>query len=137
TGEPVQEAGPSTPVQVLGWSDVPDAGDEFRVVEDLEKAREIAESRAERERRLELAGQSRGLTLEGLSDAVAEGEKQTLSLIVKGDVSGTVEALAAELDKLSNDEVRTRIIRKGVGAVTTDDVNLAETFDAVIIAFNV
>lgn len=135
-GERVKKAGPAKPVQVLGWSDVPDAGDDFRVVEDERTARDIAEDRASRARKEELANRPR-LTLEGLGSAVAEGELNTLNLIVKGDVSGTVEAVATELDKLDLEGVRTRIVRKGVGAVTNDDVVLAEASDAIIIAFNV
>ncbi|CAN5581445.1 hypothetical protein BH24ACT15_BH24ACT15_02870 [soil metagenome] len=136
TGERVKDAGPAKPVQVLGWSDVPDAGDDFRVVEDERTARDIAEDRASRARKEELANRPR-LTLEGLGTAVKEGELTTLNLVVKGDVSGTVEAVAAEMDKLDLEGVRTRIVRKGVGAVTNDDVVLAEASDAIIIAFNV
>ena len=135
-GKTVKVAGPSTPVQVLGWTDVPDAGDEFRVVADERTARDIAGSRAARERRMEIASRPR-FTLEGLSQAVAEGELQTLNLVIKGDVAGTVEAVAAEMDKLDIEGVRTRIVHKGVGAVTQHDVNLASTAEAIIIAFNV
>ncbi|CAN5129267.1 hypothetical protein BH23ACT9_BH23ACT9_32260 [soil metagenome] len=136
TGDRVTEAGPAMPVQVLGWSDVPDAGDEFRVVADERSAREIAGDRASRARKEELANRPR-LTLESLGDAVNEGQLTTLNLVIKGDVSGTVEAVAAEMDKLDMEGVRTRIVRKGVGAVTNDDVNLAATSEAIIIAFNV
>ncbi|HUG82995.1 MAG TPA: translation initiation factor IF-2 [Euzebya sp.] len=136
TGVRVTEAGPAMPVQVLGWSDVPDAGDEFRVVADERTAREIAGDRASRARKEELANRPR-LTLESLGDAVSEGQMTTLNLVIKGDVSGTVEAVAAEMDKLDLEGVRTRIVRKGVGAVTNDDVNLAATSEAIIIAFNV
>ncbi|MEE8603303.1 translation initiation factor IF-2 [Euzebya tangerina] len=136
TGERVETAEPAKPVQVLGWSDVPDAGDDFRVVEDERTARDIAEDRASRARKEELANRPR-LTLEGLGTAVQEGQLSMLNLVIKGDVSGTVEAVAAEMDKLDLEGVRTRIVRKGVGAVTNDDVNLAVTSDAIIIAFNV
>ena len=136
-GERVTEAEPAKPVQVLGWSDVPSAGDEFRVVEDERTAREIAAGRADRERKAELANRPRAITLDTLSTAVAEGELTTVNLVIKGDVSGTVEAVAAEMDKLNVEGVRTRIVRKGVGAVTTDDVVLAEASNAIIIAFNV
>ena len=135
-GGPVAEAGPSAPVQVLGWNDVPDAGDEFRVVADERTARDIAENRKSRERRMELASR-RTLSLEELSGAIAEGQLQTLNLIIKGDVAGSVEALADAMDKLELPEVKIRIIHKGVGAVTENDVNLAETSDAIIIGFNV
>ncbi|WP_336250102.1 translation initiation factor IF-2 [Stomatohabitans albus] len=136
-GERVTEAEPAKPVQVLGWSDVPSAGDEFRVVEDERTAREIAAGRADRERKAELANRPRVMTLDTLSSAVAEGELTTVNLVIKGDVSGTVEAVAAEMNKLNVEGVRTRIVRKGVGAVTTDDVVLAEASNAIIIAFNV
>ena len=135
-GERVTEAEPSKPVMVLGWSDVPDAGDEFRVVDDERTARDIAGDRAPRARKEELANRPR-LTLESLGDAVQEGQLTNLNLVVKGDVSGTVEAVAAEMDKLDLEGVRTRIVRKGVGAVTNDDVVLADASDAIIIAFNV
>jgi translation initiation factor IF-2 len=135
-GKPVTQAGPSTPVQVLGWSEVPAAGDEFRVVEDERTAREIAGNRQSRERRIELA-ERRTLSLEELSGAIAEGKLETLNLIIKGDVAGSVEAVADAMEKLQLPEVKIRIIRKGVGAVTVDDVNFAEASNAIVIAFNV
>ncbi|MBA2530289.1 MAG: translation initiation factor IF-2, partial [Euzebyales bacterium] len=135
-GKPIEAAGPSTPVQVLGWSEVPDAGDEFRVVEDERTARDIAAGRQARQRRLELANR-RTLSLEELSGAIAEGELQTLNLIVKGDVAGSVEAVADAMNKLELPEVKVRIVHKGVGAVTENDVSLAEASEAIIIAFNV
>jgi len=135
-GSQVTEAGPSRPVQVLGWSEVPAAGDEFRVVEDERTAREIAENRQARERRIELA-ERRTLSLEDLSGAIAEGKLETLNLIIKGDVAGSVEAVADAMEKLELPEVKIRIIRKGVGAVTVDDVNFAEASEAIVIAFNV
>ena len=135
-GKPLDEAGPSTPAQVLGWNEVPDAGDEFRVVDDERTARDIASGRQNRQRRLELANR-RTLSLEDLSGAIAQGRLQTLNLIVKGDVAGSVEAVADAMNKLELPEVKVRIIHKAVGAVTQDDVRLAETSDAIIIAFNV
>jgi translation initiation factor IF-2 len=135
-GSQVTEAGPSTPVLVLGWSEVPAAGDEFRVVEDERTAREIAENRQSRERRIELA-ERRTLSLEELSGAIAEGKLETLNLIIKGDVAGSVEAVADAMEKLELPEVKIRIIRKGVGAVTVDDVNFAEASNAIVIGFNV
>jgi translation initiation factor IF-2 len=135
-GNQVTEAGPSRPVQVLGWSEVPAAGDEFRVVSDERTAREIAENRQARERRMELA-ERRTLSLEELSGAIAEGKLETLNLIIKGDVAGSVEAVADAMGKLELPEVKIRIIRKGVGAVTVDDVNFAEASEAILIAFNV
>ncbi len=135
-GKPLDEAGPSTPVQVLGWNEVPDAGDEFRVVDDERTARDIAAGRQNRQRRLELANR-RTLSLEELSGAIAEGQLQTLNLIIKGDVAGSVEAVADAMNKLELPEVKVRIIHKAVGAVTQDDVGLAVTSRAIIIAFNV
>ncbi|HVM19172.1 MAG TPA: translation initiation factor IF-2, partial [Egibacteraceae bacterium] len=137
-GRPVEKAGPSTPVEVLGWNEVPDAGDEFRVVEDERTARDIASNRQARLRRMELA-ERRTLSLEELSGAIAEGQLQTLNLIIKGDVAGSVEALADAMNKLELPEVKIRIIHKGVGAVTQDDVRLAQVpgSEAIIIAFNV
>jgi translation initiation factor IF-2 len=135
-GQAVEAAGPSTPVQVLGWTEVPDAGDEFRVVEDERTARDIAAKRGARERRLELASR-KTLSLEELSGAIAEGKLQTLNLIIKGDVAGSVEAVADAMEKLEMEEVKIRIIHKGVGAVNENDVALAETSQAIIIGFNV
>jgi translation initiation factor IF-2 len=137
-GQPVTEAGPSKPVQVLGWSEVPDAGDEFRVVDDERAAREIAENRQARLRRMELAEQRKTMSLEELSGAIEEGKLQHLNLIVKGDVAGSVEAIADAMEKLDlPGEVKVRIVHKGVGAVTENDVSLAEASNAIIIAFNV
>jgi translation initiation factor IF-2 len=135
-GRSVQEAGPAMPVQVLGWNEVPDAGDEFRVVDDERTARDIASNRQARERRLELANR-KTLSLDELSGAIAEGELQTLNLIIKGDVSGSVEAVADAMNKLELPEVKIGIVHKGVGAVTENDVSLAEASNAIIIAFNV
>ncbi len=135
-GEPVKEVGPSRPVQVLGWNEVPDAGDEFRVVTDERTARDIAENRQARERRMELANR-KTISLEELSGAIAQGQMETLNLIVKGDVAGSVEAVADAMEKLELPEVRIRIVHKGVGAVTENDVSLAEASEAIIIAFNV
>ncbi|MGH3665794.1 MAG: translation initiation factor IF-2, partial [Egibacteraceae bacterium] len=135
-GNQLTEAGPSTPVQVLGWDEVPDAGDEFRVVVDERTARDIASGRKARQRRQEVA-ERRTISLDELSGAIAEGQLQTLNLIIKGDVAGSVEALADAMNKLELPEVKIRIIHKGVGAVTQYDVNLAEAEDTIIIAFNV
>ena len=135
-GDPVKEAGPSMPVEVLGWNEVPDAGDKFRVVEDERTARDIAANRQARQRRMELA-ERRTLSLEDLSGAIAEGQVATLNLIIKGDVAGSVEALADAMGKLELPEVKIRIVHKAVGAVTESDVTLAETSEAIIIAFNV
>jgi translation initiation factor IF-2 len=135
-GRPLTEAGPSTPVEVLGWNEVPRAGDEFRVVEDERTARDIASNRASRTRRMELANQ-RPITLDDLPGAIAQGKLQTLNLIVKGDVSGSVEAVVDAMNKLELPEVKVRIVRRGVGAVNENDVSLAAASQAIIIAFNV
>jgi len=135
-GSPLTEAGPATPVQVLGWNAVPDAGDEFRVVDDERTARDIASNRQARQRRLELA-ERKTLSLEDLGDAIEAGQLQTLNLIIKADVAGSTEALADALNKLELPEVRVNIVHKGVGAVTENDVSLAEASHAIIIGFNV
>ncbi|HVM00959.1 MAG TPA: translation initiation factor IF-2 [Egibacteraceae bacterium] len=135
-GQPLTDAGPATPVQVLGWNEVPDAGDEFRVVDDERTARDIASNRQARQRRLELA-ERKTLSLEDLGEAIEAGQLQTLNLIIKADVAGSTEAIADALNKLELPEVRVNIVHKGVGAVTENDVSLAEASDAIIIAFNV
>jgi translation initiation factor IF-2 len=137
-GENVQEASPGQPVQVLGFTSVPGAGDNFLVVGEDRVARQIAEQRAARERNAALA-QSRGRpTLESLFDRLKEGENTQLNLILKGDVSGSVEAVEDALLKIEIDpEVSLRIIHRGVGAITENDVTLASASEAVILGFNV
>jgi translation initiation factor IF-2 len=137
-GDPVSEAPPSRPVQVLGLTAVPGAGDNFIVVSDDRMARQIAERREARERSAQFARRSRRVTLEDLESALKAGEKEELLLIVKGDVSGSVEALEDALVKIDvGEDVGLRVISRGVGAITQDDVNLAIASDAVIIGFNV
>jgi len=135
-GQPVDEAQPSRPVQVLGLNEVPEAGDEFRVVDAERFARDVAERRSARERRKELADR-RPTTLEEFTSAVQAGDKAHLNVIIKADVSGSAEALEDALLKLELDEVQVRVIQKGVGAITQGDVRLAEASDAIIVAFNV
>ena len=137
-GEQVKEAGPAQPVQVLGFTSVPGAGDNFLVVDEDRVARQIAERRQARERAAEMA-MSRGRpTLESLFDRLKEGENTQLNLILKGDVSGSVEAVEDALLKIDvGDEVSLRIISRGVGAITENDINLARASDAVIMGFNV
>jgi translation initiation factor IF-2 len=135
-GNALEEAGPSRPVQVLGLDEVPEAGDEFRVVDAERFARDVAERRATRERRKELA-ERRPTTLEEFTSAVEAGEKATLNVIIKADVSGSAEALEDALLKLELDEVQVRVIQKGVGAISQGDVRLAEASSAIIVAFNV
>jgi translation initiation factor IF-2 len=135
-GNPVEEAGPARPVQVLGLDEVPEAGDEFRVVDAERFARDVAERRAARERRKELA-ERRPTTLEEFTSAVEAGGRATLNVIIKADVSGSAEALEDALLKLELDEVQVRVIQKGVGAISQGDVRLAEASSAIIVAFNV
>lgn len=137
-GELVQEAGPSMPVQVQGLSSVPRAGDSFIVTEEDRTARQIAEKREAVERNAQLAKARKRLSLEDFKLALEQGKVETLNLIIKGDVSGAVEALEESLMKIEiDDTVDLRIIHRGVGAVTESDVNLATVDSAVIIGFNV
>ena len=138
-GQTVKEAGPSRPVQVLGLSTVPRAGDTFLVTEEERTARQIAEKREAADRNAQLAKRRKRVTLESFDAAVAEGKMDTLNLIIKGDVSGAVEALEESLMKIDagGDEVQLRVIHRGVGAITQNDVNLATVDNAVIIGFNV
>jgi translation initiation factor IF-2 len=137
-GNNVEEADPSRPVQVLGLTTVPGAGDTFLVVEEDRVARQIAERRAARERNALLSRRRVRVSLEDLDKALKSGDIQQLNLIIKGDVSGSVEALEDALLKLDvGDEVDLRIIHRGVGAITESDVDLALTSDTIIIGFNV
>jgi translation initiation factor IF-2 len=134
----VPEAGPARPVLVLGLTAVPGAGDTFLAVAEDRTARQIAEQRQARDRAAQIANRGGRVTLENLLDRIKEGERTTLNLILKGDVSGSVEALEDALVKIEiSDEVQLRIIHRGVGSVTQDDVNLASASDAIIIGFNV
>ncbi|MGC0414680.1 translation initiation factor IF-2 [Embleya sp. AB8] len=137
-GNNLTEAAPSRPVMVLGLTAVPGAGDNFLVVEEERTARQIAEKRAARERNALLARRSKRISLEDLDLALKAGEMQQLNLILKGDGSGSVEALEDALLNLDvGDEVELRIIDRGVGAITESNVNLAMASDAIIIGFNV
>ncbi|HEY2316565.1 MAG TPA: translation initiation factor IF-2 [Streptosporangiaceae bacterium] len=137
-GDQVPDAPPSRPVQVLGLTAVPGAGDSFLVVDDDRVARQIAERREARERSAMFAQRRPRVTLEDLESALKSGEREELLLIIKGDVSGSVEALEDALLQLDvGEEVLLRVIGRGVGAITQDDVNLAMASDAVIIGFNV
>ncbi|MEX0591863.1 MAG: translation initiation factor IF-2 [Nitriliruptoraceae bacterium] len=135
-GDTVEAAEPARPVQVIGLNEVPEAGDEFRVVDAERFARDVAERRSARERRKELADR-RPTTLEEFTSAVQSGDKATLNVIIKADVSGSAEALEDALLKLELDEVQVRVVSKGVGAITQGDVRLAEASAAIIVAFNV
>ncbi|HEC20261.1 MAG TPA: translation initiation factor IF-2, partial [Gammaproteobacteria bacterium] len=135
-GKPIDEAGPSTPVEILGLSGTPSAGDEMLVVEDERKAREVALFRQGKFRDVKLARQQKA-KLESMFEQMEEGEVNTLNLVVKADVQGSVEALTEALTKLSTDEVKVKIVASGVGGITESDVNLAAASSAVIIGFNV
>ncbi len=137
-GDTVEEAGPSRPVQVLGLTSVPGAGDTFLVAPDDRTARQIAEKREATERAALLAKRRKRVSLEDLTAALAAGKVENLNLILKGDGSGSVEALEESLLKIDvGEEVGLRIIHRGVGAITQNDVNLATVDNAIIIGFNV
>ncbi|WP_448942260.1 translation initiation factor IF-2 [Microcella sp.] len=137
-GEKVDEAYPSRPVQVQGLSSVPRAGDTFIVTDDDRTARQIAEKREAAERNAQLAKARKRISLEDFTKALEDGKVESLNLIIKGDVSGAVEALEEALLKIEvDDSVQLRIIHRGVGAVTESDVNLATIDNAIIVGFNV
>ncbi len=135
TGKPVEEAGPSIPVEIQGLSDVPAAGDEAMALADEKKAREIALFRQGKFRDVRLAKQQ-AAKLENMFEQMGEGEVKTLALIIKSDVQGSQEALAQALTKLSTDEVKVNVIHAAVGGISESDVNLAQASRAVIIGFN-
>ena len=134
-GKDVKQAGPSIPVEVIGLSEVPKAGDEFIVLNDEKKAREIALFRQGKFRDIKLAKQAS--KLENVFDQMTEAEVRLLPLIIKADVQGSAEALAEALEKLSTEEVKVNVIHSAIGAVNESDINLASASNAVIIAFNV
>jgi translation initiation factor IF-2 len=134
-GKAAQEAGPSIPVEIQGLSDVPRAGDEFMVLGDERRAREIATFRQGKYREVTL-NRRQAAKLENIFDSMGEGQAQTLDLIVKADVQGSQEALATSLTKLSTAEVKVRIVHAAVGGITESDVNLAIASKAVVIGFN-
>ncbi len=136
-GDRVKEAGPSTPVEVAGFSDVPEAGDLFQAVTEEAKAREIAEYRQEQQRKRELQPTQGKLSLEQLFDRIEEGEIKELPVVIKADVQGSVEVLREALTKLSTDKVKVEVIHAGVGAISTNDVLLASASEAIVIGFNV
>ncbi len=135
-GRNIKEAGPSTPVSVLGFSDVPNAGDTAFVVEDEKMAKQVV---SEREAKLknEAANQNQKVTLDDVFNKINEGQMKELNIIVKGDVQGSVEALKTSLEKLSNDEVKVVVVHGGVGAINKSDIMLAGVSNAIIIGFNV
>lgn len=135
-GRRIKEAGPSTPVEITGLSDVPQAGDRFIVFEDERKAREIAEKRANKLRQSERAANAR-VTLDDLFSQIQQGQMKELNVIIKADVQGSVEALKGALEKIEVEGVRVRIIHSAVGAITESDIILASASNAIIIGFNV
>jgi len=135
-GENVKEAGPSSPVEVLGAQGVPSAGDDFAVVEDEARAREITEYRQRKARDSQFASERLG-SLEQMFDRIKDGEAEAATVILKGDVQGSVEAISAALQNLETDEVKCTILHSGVGGITESDVALAAASDAVIFGFNV
>ncbi|MEU2392140.1 translation initiation factor IF-2 [Streptomyces sp. NPDC007369] len=137
-GNNVDEATPSTPVLVLGLTNVPGAGDNFLVVDEDRTARQIAEKRAARERNAAFAKRTRRVSIEDLDSVLKAGEVQQLNLIIKGDASGAVEALESSLLQLDvSEEVDIRVLHRGVGEVTESDINLAMGSDAIVIGYNV
>jgi translation initiation factor IF-2 len=136
-GGSVKEAGPSRPVQVLGWSRVPEAGDDFRVVADEKEARHIAQERETRTRAAEHAASRTGVSLTDLLIQARQGELPALNLVIKTDVQGSLEAIIDALEKLPQEEVRIQVLHRGVGGITENDVSLALASGAVVVGFNV
>ena len=136
-GAKIDEAGPSTPVEIAGFGEVPDAGDLFQVVGEESKARGIAEFRQQEQRTKALAPTVGKVTLDQLFTQMQEGEVKELPLVLKADVQGSVEVLKDTLAKLSTDQVKLQVIHSGVGAITTNDVILASASGAIIVGFNV
>jgi translation initiation factor IF-2 len=135
-GQSITEAGPSTPVEILGLESMPDAGDTFLVMADRDRAKEIARYRSMKEREAQLAKSSR-ISLEGLAEQIKQAGVKDLNLILKGDVGGSVEVLADSLSRMSTEKVRVRVLHSGVGAITESDILLASASNAVVIGFNV
>ena len=135
-GVNVLKAGPSTPVEIIGLTSVPNVGETFYEVKDEKMAKHLIERRKRQEREKELNATSR-VTLDNLFSQMEEGKLKQLNLIVKADVQGSVEAVKQSLEKLSNDEVKVKVIHSNVGGVTESDVTLAKVSNAIIIAFNV
>ncbi len=135
-GRKVNTAGPSTPVEIIGLGEVPSAGDVFNAVEDERLARELVEERKQAEKEERFSAYQK-VTLDNLFSHIAEGEMKELSIIVKADVQGSVEAVRQSLEKISNEEVRVRVIHGGVGAISESDIMLADASNAIVVGFNV
>lgn len=136
SGKRIQTAGPSTPVEVIGFSEVPAAGDVFTVVEDEKRARQIAMARFQKQRSLEIA-KAKKLTLDELYTKIKEGQIKELNIIIKGDVQGSVEALKDALENIHHPEVKVKVIHTSVGGINESDVMLATASNAIIIGFSV
>ena len=136
TGKRIESAGPSTPVEVIGFSEVPAAGDIFTVTEDEKKARQIALTRFQKQRSLDIA-KAKKLTLDELYTKIKEGQIKELNIIIKGDVQGSVEAIKDAFENITHPEVKVRVIHTSVGGITESDVMLATASNAIIIGFNV
>ena len=135
-GERVSEAGPSMPVEIMGFDDVPSAGDEMIAVGDDHLSRQVADERREKLKASREATMAK-MSMENLFSSIEAGKVTTLNLIIKADVQGSVEAVKQAMEKLSNDEVKIRVLHSAAGAITKDDVNLASAFNAIIIGFNI
>ena len=135
-GKKIKEAGPSTPVEIIGLSNIPSAGDPFQVTEDEKQARSIASKRQELERIGEGGGKNK-ITLENLNEKILEGQVTDFNVVIKGDVQGSVEALQGVLQKLSTSEIKLNVLRASAGAIIESDITLAAASDAVVIGFNV
>ena len=136
-GEKLKTAGPSVPVEIIGMSEVPDAGDDFHAVADERMARELAEQRKHEQKMASSSAPVGKVSLEDLFSHIQQGELKNLNIVVKADVQGSAEAVKTSLEKLSNDEVRVRVIHCAVGAISESDVMLASTSGAIIVGFNV
>ncbi len=136
-GERITEAGPSVPVEVLGLSEVPAAGDKVEFAVDEKTAREIAQTRADEERAQTYVVKARGLTLRGLRDRLREENLKHLNLVIKADVQGSVEAVKGMLEKVRNEEVEAKVILAGVGGISKADIDLAAASEAIVVGFNV
>ena len=135
-GKKIQSAGPSDPVEIIGLSNIPSAGDPFQVTEDEKQARMVGAKRQELERLGEGSGRNK-ITLENLNEKIKEGEVTDFNVIIKGDVQGSVEALQGTLEKLSTDEIKLHVLRASAGAIIESDITLASASNAIVIGFNV
>ena len=135
-GQPIEEAGPSIPIEILGLNGIPDAGDEFVVVPDEKKAREVSAFRSDKSRSSRFAGQQKAM-LDNVFENLGKDEKGILNVVVKADVRGSIEAITSALADIGNEEVEVNVIYSGVGGITETDVNLALTSGAVMFGFNV